>query len=332
MTTLSQIVTRFAEEAGKPDARLLLGLSRSVFVSPYSDRILCSWTTTFPLAEIMPGDRGDRSWWLLNGDTYSISTTNHQQLVREACAKTRLPILIVPFSSLGAAGIDRETIEPLEIREDQWREITRYADSADQVPQAHRWNAHELQDGQWTWTIQRHQLGASVFRASYTAREGEDWRPVTRSAYFLSAFDDQEPAPLYFLCQLPDGPVPATVADALECLKPPEVTEAEAAGLTVTRQGDIFAVPVDLPTRKVPGETERGAYLLGTSHTATEVRGSGSATYARGILRHRPPYRWPDHRRRAMGDRKTWHRIVRNTVPLDHRGDSRAWAAAGNVD
>lgn len=333
MTTLSQIVARFAEEAGKPDARLLRGLSRNVFVSPYSDRVLCSWTTTFPLAQIMPGDRGDRSWWLLNGDTYSLSTTNHQGLVREACAKTRLPMLIVPFSSLSAAGIDRETIEPVDIRDDQWREITHYADSADHVPQAHQWNAHELEDGQWAWTTQRHQLGASVFRASYTAWDGEDRRSVTRTAYFLSAFDDQEPVPLYFLCQLPDGTAPATVADALEALKPPEVTGAEASGLTVTRQGDIFAIPLNLPTQQIPGETRKGAYLLGTSHTATEVRGSGAgATYARGILRHRPPYRRPDHIRRAMGDRKTWHLIVRNTVPVDDRDDSRAWAAAGNAD
>jgi hypothetical protein len=333
MTTISQIVARFAEEAGKPGARLLRGLSRSVFVSPYNDQILCSWSTAFPLAEIMPGEGGNRSWWLLNGDTYSASTTSHQQLVREACGKTRLPVLIVPFFCLSAAGIDRETIKPIDIRDDQWQETTHYATSGDQVPETHLRTARHLPDGQWAWTTWRHLLGASVFRASYTVREGEDWQPVTRTAYFLSAFDEQEPSPLYFLCQLPGGTAPATVDGALEALKPPEVTEAEVAGLTVTRQGDVFAIPLDLPTRKIPGKTRRAASLLGLSHTATEVRDGGDgATYARGILRHRPPYRSPDHVCRPMGDRKTWHLIVRNTVPVDDRGDTRAWARAGNVD
>jgi hypothetical protein len=334
MATISQIVTRFAEEAGKPNARLLRGLSGNVFVSPHDDRILCSYDTSFPLAQIMPGELGERSWWLLNGDAYSYSTNTHQRLTREACEKTLLPVLIVPFSCLRAAGIDRESIEPVDIRADQWREVPVRASSADQVPQWHLHDARQLPDGTWEWTEHRHLLGASVFRAVYTAREGADWQRVTRKAYFLSAFDEQEPSPLYFLCQLPDGAAPSTVADALQALKPPEVTTAEEAGRTVTRQGDIFAIPRDLPTRTLPGPTRHGDYLLGLSHTATEVRnGHDGATYARGILRHAPGYgRRPEHVRQPMGNRKTWHRIVRNTVPVDHRGEQRAWSATGTVD
>jgi hypothetical protein len=334
MATISQIVTRFAEEAGQPDARLLRGLSGNVFVSPHDDRVLCSYDTSFPLAQIMPGELGTRSWWLLNGDTYSYSTSTHQRLTREACEKTLLPVLILPFSCLRAAGIDRESIEPVDIRADQWRELAVHAPSADQVPQWYRDVARQLPDGTWQWTVSRHLLGASVFRAAYTTYEGADWRRVTRTAYFLSAFDEQEPSPLYFLCQLPDDAVPSTVAGALQALKPPEVTAAEEGGRTVTRQGDVFAVPEDVPTRLLPGPTRRGDYLLGLTHTASEVRtGHDGVTYARGILRHAPGHgRRPEHVRQPMGDRKTWHRIVRNTVPVDHRGQQRSWSLAGNVD
>jgi hypothetical protein len=334
MATLTQIATRFADEAGKPGARLLRGVSRSIFVSPFDDRTLCSWGTHFPLVRIMPGASGDRSWWLLNGDTYSVSTTNHQRIVRDACHGTGLPVLILPFSCLDAARIDRESIVPVDIQPEGQEEITHHAAAEDQVPQLHRWNARQLPDGRWEWTTWQHWLGASVFRASYTVREGEDWEPVTRTAYFLSAFDEQEPAPLYFLCELPAGAAPATVADAVQALKPAEVLAAEAAGLAVMRQGDVFAIPLDLPTRKVPGKTERGAYLLNLGHKATEVRvADDGTTYARGILRHSPPYgRTPDHARRPMGDRRSWYQVVKNTVPLDARGDSRAWSRAGNVD
>ena len=168
MTTLSQIITRFAEQAGKPGARMLRTSRSSIFVS-HDNRVLYSWGAQFPLAQIMPGQHGNRSWWLLNGDTYSMSTTSHQALVREACEKTRLPVLIVPFSCLRAAGIDRETIEPVDILDDQWREVPQYAPPSEEFPWPHTIaDPQRLPDGRWTWTVRRHMLGASLFRASCT--------------------------------------------------------------------------------------------------------------------------------------------------------------------
>jgi hypothetical protein len=339
MTTLTQITTRFAEQAGKPGARLLRGLSRSIFVNPHDDRTLCSWGTHFPLAQIMPGPSGDRSWWLLNGDTYSVSTSNHQRIVRDACHSTGLPVLIVPFSCLAAARIDRESITPVDIQPETFEEITHHAPAEHQIPPPHRHNARQLPDGRWEWTIWRHRLGASVFRATYTsqpaAKAGPDVPQVRCTACFLSAFDEQERRPLYFLCQLPAEAAPPSVAEALQALKPAEVIAAQEAGLPVTRQGDVFAIPLRLPTRKIPGKTEHGGRLLNLSHTATQVRvADDGTTYARGILRHSPLPSWrtPEHQHRPMGDRKTWHLIVKNTVPLDAHGNSRAWSRSGNVD
>lgn len=335
MTTHAEIAGRFAEEAGKPGARLLRTQSGSLFVSPHDERNLLSWGSHFVLARIMLTDAGERSWWLLNGDTYSVSTTRHQGIARDACQGTGLPVLIVPFSCLRQARIDPDSIIPVDISPERFEEIEHHVRTRDEVPESYRWQARQEPDGRWAWTSYRHWLGASVFRASYTTWDRTPKGPSEVTACFLSAFDEQEPRPLYFLCELPQGAEPATVEEALHALKPPEVAAAEAARLACTRQGDVFAIPTTLATRQLPRKRERGACLLNLSHTATEacVTDDG-ATYARGILRHAPAQYWraPEHRRQPMGDRKTWHLIVKNTVPIDANGNSRAWSRAGNVD
>jgi hypothetical protein len=343
MATHEEIINRFASEAGKPNPRMLQPASANVIAE---SRTLYSWGHHFALAEIMSDGDNSRAWWLVNGDNYSVSTTRHQSMTRDALQSTGLPMLLLPFTALHEAGIYRRTILPVEILRDRWTDERQYAATAEEVPQSHRWSgfpgpypyanvdeyyAHELSGGRWTWTVRRHWLGASVFTAEY----GADSR-----ATFLSAFDENETRPMYFLAQLPDGATPATVTEALEALKPPEVTEAEAAGLTVQRQGDVFAIPLEITTRGVRAETVNGeishaVYVLNVNHTATEsaVTPDGR-TLARGTLRHRPREYWrrPEHRNVRLGNGKTWHRLVKNTVPMDSRGQSRAWALAGNVD
>lgn len=340
MATLSDIADRFAREAGKSTARLPRARSHNMLVSPRDDRNLCSYGTHFTLARIMLDDHGDRFWWLLNGDTYSVSTTRHQGYTRSACQRTGLPILTVPFSVLTEAGIDLDSIAPVELDPERYDTHTHYADSRDAVPDAHIYSARQMPDGRWSWHTYRHWLGAAVFRATYrvTEKVGDDYQTVRRSAYFLSAFDTQESRSHYFLCELPESAAPVTVADALHALKPTEVFAAEAAGLTCTRQGDVFAVPTALTTRQVSAlgsKRERGARVLGLSHKATEVLvADDGTTYARGVLYHSPFDTWrrPEHRRQAMGDRRTWHVLIKNTVPVDRNGRNRAWSRGGNVD
>lgn len=64
-----------------------------------------------------------------------------------------------------------------------------------------------------------------------------------------------------------------------------------------------------------------GISLLGTSHTATHVVTMPDGTqYARGTMYHDPALmgeaRERDHVRRKLGDGKTFHLIVKNTVPV----------------
>lgn len=173
----------------------------------------------------------------------------------------------------------------------------------------------EIEGGRFKVTRYRHWLGASLFSARVQGRKGR--------VKFLSAFDENERRPLYFLCELPRCTA-RTVAEALDALAPRIVHAAYAQGRTVERQGDIFAIPTELnrKTLKERGASfEKRAHLLDTNHTATEVALIKGAVYARGCLYHDPgAWRDPDHARRKMGDGKAWHLIVRNTVPRVRQG------------
>jgi hypothetical protein len=114
-----------------------------------------------------------------------------------------------------------------------------------------------------------------------------------------------------------------TVEDAYDALKPEIVRTAEGAGLEITRQGDIFAVPTELTTREVrrigygDGRSLKRAKVLETDHSASEVVfAPGGRVYARGCLYHDVGgWRDSDHARRRMGNGKAWHLLARNTVP-----------------
>lgn len=236
----------------------------------------------------------------------------------------------------------RTTIEPLDILDDEWITDQRSSANLNDVPQYRRHNLEPDEDGIYRWTVQRHIAGRSVFKAkflrerspkpneSFAQRYAENW------AYFISSFDDQENHLHYFLAQLPRGSKPTSFKDALEMLKPEAVKEAESQWKTVTRQGDIFAIPTDHTTKELhaPGwKTVKQGRVLNSSHVATEVIQAPGGPFARGHLYHRPERAiWrsgndPTHKRQKIGDGKTWHRIVKNTVPAD-----RSWSLIGSID
>lgn len=195
---------------------------------------------------------------------------------------------------------------------------------------------------------------------------------VRRWATFLSSFDYAEPQVPYFMVELPHKAKAATVEEAIDALKPESVRTAEAAGLEVLRQGDVFAIPTgysekDLLPRAKPfhrkvweinadgqavlGERleyiakhrrgDKEALVLKLNHAPTHViRTKDGATFGRGRLYHAPTgwNRRPEHQVVTLGDGKTqWYRMVRNTVPEDRSGGPRsftprAWTVVGTVD
>jgi hypothetical protein len=78
----------------------------------------------WPLGRIIRDKNGKPRMLWLNGDQYSSSTTGHQNGLRHtAQEQKKLPVLIVPESSMLAAGIDMESIRPIEIKPDGWESI-----------------------------------------------------------------------------------------------------------------------------------------------------------------------------------------------------------------
>lgn len=323
--------------------------------------------------------------FLLNGDRYSNTTDRHQSITRNAVHKYES--VIIPYSALGAAGVDLDSVRVVHRLEDRWEStehrtterpegsewfIDDVHEHVDLTPEEiargrtdddrfiypgqtkayrktgtrqalytnrHRRNEIKVTWGSdrravlYEWTTGQHWLGESLIRAR--VMWWEDGKTRERWTLFLSGFDHQEPRPLYFLCELPYHCKATTVAEAYEALKPDVVKLAEQMGRSYTRQGDIFAIPAPAQTLRELRKTGariagRGnvdkyrnremPYLLGTNHTATEVAYlPNGVTLARGTLYHDPSGRAPDHIRRRIGDGKTWHIIVKNTVPLGRR-------------
>lgn len=459
MTCHDDILTRWADVIlAKTDRRLFSRSASNVFAI---DDVAYSYGTHFELAELIRDHRGRPSFFLLNGDLYSVSTSRHQRTVRNVVERTGLPYVIIPYSVLSSAGIDRGTLRIIDVlpegntrtthhsetlpagaswvRRPTMAHVDRSPEELDAAVSTHRdrfrreaddyvrritralmstetyWDIERMEtygarararaesfstddlssyerreyreigthleakwdrkraDGEtfrhaisvernehgeaigFTWETYRHWLGESVVRGKVARhrwvtcdhatvsdiatheercaagtcweRRSRNGRPMergrtertTRTATFLSGFDIHETRPLYFFCELPRSARPTTVAEAYETLKPDAVKLAETAGRSVERQGDIFAIPLTITKRELSAmgaRFEKMGQLLSTNHVATEVAYVGNVTYARGVLWHRPAFRAPDHGRVAMGDRKAWHAIVKNTVPI----------------
>lgn len=326
------VVARWAAGINDPDAQPYYPRRGNVHVYPGDPDGIYSYGSHFEMARIMRDAHKVPTFVLVNGDTYSVSTSRHQSEVRAAVQRSGLPALIVPHSALRSAGIDHRSIVPVGIERDTVTTTTHEVASLDEIAQWRRGDARQLDSGRWAYDTERHWLGEATFRATVEAWSSGE-HEHRRDVYFLSAFDHQE-AQHYFLCELP-APV-SSVAEAFASLRPASVVAAQHNGLDVTRQGDVFAIPLPaMTTRAVRklGEASRMAEVV-SSHVATEVISDGVTTYARGNLWHRPTGwgRRPEHRRQRMGDGKAWHLIVKNTVPTDRHGASRAWSASGNVD
>lgn len=142
---------------------------------------------------------------------------------------------------------------------------------------------------------------------------------TTSDRYYISGYDRNETPPLYFLARLP-GPV-KSCAEAIESLKPQSVKLAEAQGLEVLRQGDMFAIATPYTAEDLlkmdaifpfmPGR------LYGTAHIATNAARLPDGTmFGQSSIIHAPTgTRRADHHPLIFPDDK-WYLIVKNTVPV----------------
>lgn len=404
---------------------------------------LYSYGSHFELGRMVTEEDGSR-FYLLNGDTYSVTTSRHQSMTRDAAHGTGLPVLIVPHTAMASAGIVLDSIRPVDIEDERTEKTshrvsvpdlvklgedvasgrfgwdrsgsdadkergtysltqsysivtedgTKYTASAckrgyDYTPNtfvdydpprmSYYRNGGALEhvsDDVFRYDTWRHFLGGSVFRAkvretvetkcpnhcagtdapwcdtcgSHASGSGIVRTDRTRSAYFVSGFDETgQGRPLYFLAELPANAKPESYADALAVLKPAAVNDAEACGIEVARQGDIFAIPSPGTAERLPipfryADKRKPCPLDGTGrHIATELVTLTSAdgktvrVFARGTLTHAGG----EHKRLRLPE---WHELVRNTVPMQSthtRGHDarfsmppgvRAWTIRGSVD
>lgn len=192
------------------------------------------------------------------------------------------------------------------------------------------------------FSVRAAERGVANYRTTTVVVDRDDWECVFTTArndgddhelhWYLSAYDAQETPPLYFLTELPKAA--GTVAGAREILKPPSVVAAEAEGLKVIRQGDMFAIPTQMKRddilklgaiikdwdEKEPNYRHRGRPLYGTAHTATRVATLPDGTHlAKGQLLHRPSVigetRAADHQDRDLPGR-LWYVVTKNTTPI----------------
>lgn len=143
-----------------------------------------------------------------------------------------------------------------------------------------------------------------------------------RETYFLSGYDQNEEGLSYFFCELPPfepGQEPKTVAEAYESLKPESVKIAEKLGRKVLRQGDMFFIRDKKLAVPEGEEPLPGLFLHNSNHAAEESIKRGALHYVRGTIKHRPPWRDPDHKPLKLGT-KHWWLCVRNTVPVTNQG------------
>lgn len=265
MTTRETPIQRWARRIHDPALKPLANRNNIVV----HDDTVYSYGRHFEMARVLRDAKGRATLILINGDVYgTVSSAGHQSEVRGIIGRDRgdVPSVILPHSALRAAGIDLDSIMPLDTKPDGWVYSPTSADklpdvalkvSGRQVYRGEDWIGRDYANesevlampsergtfqiverdahGRYTWQQGRHWLGEAVVSARVHGR--------ARRVKFMSGFDRNERERLYFLCELPATRA-VTVEDALESLKPDTVRMAEGMGRTCERQGDIFAVPM----------------------------------------------------------------------------------------
>ncbi len=107
------------------------------------DRVF-SYGSHFELARPLRDKRGKIVAYLLNGDTYSVTTSKHQSQVRNVMRYTpEIPSVIIPFSALDSAGVDRGSVRIVDVSEDRWETTRHHSDTRPEGAFMHRYKRTE---------------------------------------------------------------------------------------------------------------------------------------------------------------------------------------------
>jgi hypothetical protein len=312
-------------------ARQERGNSKHIFHD--DNRKLYSYGHHFILAT-----RLDTGEYLINGDTYSSSTSRHTSL----CIRHLTPNVIIPFSALNQVTTEYSAIKMVDRSSDIY------------IPRIRR----DPKTGEII-EYNEHRLGSAVIEI-----EGK---------HYLSSIDagakDREG---YFLVELPENVT--SVDEAFDTLFPEDL----ARDAPHVRQGEFFFEPTNMQTKELSpvellyewgwydynvqhayqtrfatkeladkhlrrhieswGQFEDNSSRMvhrfpikdqnnlaryfpnagtGHAHIVTEIRQKDGDIYVRGTIRH------PEHKILVLG--KIWHRVYVNRAV-------RSFSASGNVD
>ena len=247
-------------------------------------------------------DKG--TWFLLNADKRSVSTTRHQNYC------FRIAYASIPFSALTNAGFNPHKLIIVDKAEEMW-EVIKYSKYPVSLPREYlsieAYNALQDKTG-WQRVEERHPESTVIT---------QDGR------YALSSMDERN----YFISELPK-PV-KTVAQAFASLKPYAVKDRK-----YIRQGEWFFVSAPVPEpKKFYSAMEMGFTLpketpQSNEHVATRGLQVGNKLFVSGRVRHlRPRGGRADHRTATLSTLKD--------IQIFGAYKNRAiasWSASGGVD
>jgi hypothetical protein len=320
-----QVVKNFAEGKNRHGSRIFA-----------EGNILYSYGRHFPLAvRRSAGDsrvkidvRGNKDWYLLNGDKYSVSTSKHQGITYH-CFRD---FPRVAFSALRAAGIDYNTCKLIDFYPDSFEtvynpEIHTYEDKNKwdnfKVPVGAEYHERKNKDG-IIESKSYHRIGATVLEQD--------------RKHFICGMDEGS----YFISLLPRKV--KAVAEAFQVLKPKEVIAVEKAeedfnnssrnnihlASQIKRQGEWFFIPVDLHFKE--SQFSKSAALPSADsssnrHVCTRLLKQRKKYFVKGIVRHKNSFnnRRADHKPVKLGTGKEIYQAVCNTA-------KGSWSASGRVD
>ena len=102
------------------------------------DRVF-SYGSHFELARPLRDRAGAITAYLLNGDSYSVTTSGHQSHVRQVLSGETT--VIIPHSALNSAGIDLDSVQLVHVKDDTW---TTTHHRTTEFPEGAKWRREEI--------------------------------------------------------------------------------------------------------------------------------------------------------------------------------------------